>query len=105
MSGISSYEEGVNIEELIDLIDQEDTVDSVAKSALKNRLENFNKGPVIFIQRAVAILGNSKRRELDRKITYQLASQEISKWQEAVNTQRSAEQLNLTTPLPPAQSL
>ncbi|CAG9312454.1 unnamed protein product [Blepharisma stoltei] len=85
----------VNLADLIDDIDQQDQVSGVSKSSLKKRLDSIHRGS------RGQPLNSIAQNKLERKAAYNLATKEISKWQETVTANKNAPQLDLTNePLP-----
>ena len=93
----------VDVSELIDLIDQQDKVSANSKSALKKRLETYERST-----KNLKTHSKHTQEKLEKEAAYDLANTEISKWQETVSSNRSAAQLDLTrdqVPLPTLEAI
>jgi U3 small nucleolar RNA-associated protein 14 len=89
----------VKLGDLIDIISQQDSVDTLSKSALKKKFEGFAR------EHEMTPLGKPARARIERQSAYAVASKEINKWNEVVQQNRNLETLDLTKQQPPSATL
>mmetsp|Transcript_25509 Transcript_25509/g.44444 ORF Transcript_25509/g.44444 Transcript_25509/m.44444 type:complete len:489 (+) Transcript_25509:3996-5462(+) len=89
----------VQLSDLIELINKQESVDTLSKSTLKKKFEGFAR------EHEITPLGKPARAKIERQSAYAVANKEIEKWKEVVQQNRNVETLDLTQPAPPSATL